>query len=117
MFLVLQHVFFEALIDIVYAPIWWYSKGVHYWSKKCIQWFYTGNDILNPEIWLKNIFIPMYGQYDWQGRLISFFIRLIQVIVRGFLLGIWSMICSTIFVMWFIIPPIFVYGFLSAFVR
>ena len=34
-------------------------------------------------LWLKNLFVPMFGQHDWQGRLVSFLIRLVQLIARG----------------------------------
>ena len=33
-------------------------------------------------VWIRNIFVPMFGMYDWQSRLISFFMRVVQIIGR-----------------------------------
>lgn len=115
MLLVLQRVFAESFLDILYAPLWWYSRGIVYWAKKCQVWFRGGNEALAPGLWLKNLFIPMFGQYDWQGRLISFFIRLVQVIARGFVLGVWGIICIILFLLWMVFPILAVYEFLEAF--
>jgi hypothetical protein len=41
-------------------------------------------------VWLKNIFVPMYGQRDWESRLISVFMRSVQIVFRSLGLFIWS---------------------------
>jgi hypothetical protein len=114
--LVIQHIFLEAFFDIFYAPVWWYSRGIVYWGKKCISWLRSGNETLAPELWLKNLFVPMFGQYDWQGRIISFLMRFVQVIFRSLCLGIWGIMCVIVFLSWIFIPPVVMYEFLSALV-
>lgn len=116
MLLVLQRIFFEGFLDIFYAPVWWYSRGLEYWGKKCLALLQNGNETLAPELWLKNLFVPMFGQYDWQGRLISFLIRFVQVIARGLALMVWAMICAIVFFAWILVPLVIVYEFLSALV-
>ena len=117
MLVVLQQILLEALLDIVYAPIWWYTRGVVFWLQKCISFLKTGNESLAPGLWLKNLFVPMFGQYDWQGRIISFLIRFVQVVARGFVLVIWGIGCVMLFLMWLLFPLMVGYEFLVVFVR
>ncbi|MBI5728363.1 MAG: hypothetical protein HY984_01260 [Candidatus Magasanikbacteria bacterium] len=78
-------------------------------GKRVWQFFLLGNVSLAPGLWLKNIFVPMFGQADWQGRLMSFFMRLMNVIVRGALLMIWLTVVAAIFLVWPIVPLVVVY--------
>jgi hypothetical protein len=60
-------------------------------------------------VWIKNIFTPMYGQYDWQGRLISLFMRIVQIIFRGFVMLICVGIAVALLIIWIILPPFVVW--------
>ncbi len=102
--LVFQSLSFEFLWHIIFFPIWWYSAGAIRAAKSAIRLFLEGNDILVPGLWVKNIFTPMFGQTDWQGRMVSFFIRLVNVIVRSILLLFWLLIAIIIFLLWLVIP-------------
>lgn len=94
----------SLILEIVYFPVWWYSVGFFRIAKNIWRFFRGRNQALGFSIWLKNIFVPMYGQYDWAGRLISFFIRLIQIIFRGSILLFWGVICFFLVVGWLILP-------------
>ena len=60
-------------------------------------------------VWIKNIFRPMYAQYDWAGILISFFVRLFQIIVRGiFMLG-WLALAILALGLWLVLPVLAIY--------
>jgi len=72
-----------------------------------------GNGNLAPGLWLKNIFVPMFGQTDWQGRITSFFMRLVNVIGRGMGLLIWTMVVWILFLMYLTIPIIVVFQIAS----
>jgi len=63
-----------------------------------------GNRELGLTIWIKNIFRPMFGQYDWQGRIISFFVRVFQIIVRFVIFLFWILFSIIIFFLWILIP-------------
>ena len=96
----------ELVRDILYFPIWWYSRGL-------LKIIISMKDFLSDRqkqlaliIWIKNIFRPMYGQYDWQGMIISFFIRLFQIIVRGVLM-LFLFIGAVVVVLTWLILPIF----------
>lgn len=94
----------SLLWEIVFFPVWWYSVGFFRFFGN-VRLFLRGQErSLGFLVWAKNIFVPMYGQHDFAGRLISFFMRLIQIIARGFVLLIWTIICLAVLIFWLILP-------------
>jgi len=102
--LVIQRLFLELLLDIIYFPLWWYTGGVKHAIKYCYGVLQSGNMFLSPMLWLKNIFVPMYGQSDFQGRLVSFFMRLVNFIGRSIALFFWIFVVIFIFLLWLAFP-------------
>lgn len=115
LYLILQRIFFETLLDVLYFPVWWYTGGVKHAIIWCANLFQSGNRTLAPGLWLKNIFVPMFGQYDIQGRIISFLMRFFQVLGRGFALIIWMFFCFILFLIWLAIPLVIAWGFYNSF--
>lgn len=101
---VLQRIFLEFFFDMVSYPIWWYTAGAKQTMQSLVAMVSSANDRLAPMLWLKNIFVPMFGQYDWQGRLISFFMRLVNVIGREIALGCVACFGCMLFVAWVTFP-------------
>ncbi len=66
-------------------------------------------------VWVKNIFRPMYAQTDLAGRLISFFIRLAQIIFRSFIMLFWIIFSLAIIVFWIIAPVFVIYEIIFQF--
>ena len=104
--LVVEQLFLDIFLDVIFFPIWWYSTGAAYWGRRIWAFVRGGNERLAPGLWLRNIFVPMYGQYDWQGRLISFFMRVVQVVARSVALSLWCLLGMAFFAVWFIFPII-----------
>ncbi len=102
----------QFLKDIFFFPFWWYSFGLFYFSLKIRNFIIRRARSLAIWVWLKNIFTPMFGQYDWQGYLISFFIRLVQIIFRTVIMILWIILASVIFCVWLILPVLVVYQIL-----
>ncbi len=96
--------FFELLIDIICAPIWWYSDGVRWIVRKLSGSLISTWQETAISVWLKNIWVPMYGQYDFWGRLISFFIRLFQIIFRLLWIFLWLILMFFVFCLWLVAP-------------
>jgi|APHig6443717497_1056834.scaffolds.fasta_scaffold36522_2 hypothetical protein len=94
----------ELIGKILYFPIWWYSVGLIKKIKSLFLFLKGREKELGFSIWLKNIFVPMYGQRDIVGRLISFLIRFVQVIVRGFILFIWLVLSFIALLIWILFP-------------
>lgn len=95
--------------QIVYFPAWWYSRGLLRFLKYLKDFLVERERSLALLIWIKNLNIPMYGQYDWQGRLISFFMRLFQIIFRGIVMIFWLILVVAIICAWIILPFLILY--------
>lgn len=106
-FIALKYISVDLIGDILLFPLWWYTKGLKKTVLFCVKKAKNAENALGLKIWLTSLFKPMYAQYDWQGRIISFFMRIFQIIIRSFLF-----VVSLIFI--FILPiiwlglPIFV---------
>ncbi len=100
----IKFVLIDLIGDVLYWPIWWYSKGLAKTGLFCLEKIKDQFEALALGVWLKNLFIPMFGQYDWEGRLISFFMRTIQIIARLIILFIWSILILAIFLIWLLLP-------------
>jgi len=94
----------SILREILYFPLWWYSVGFFRAIKKAFGFWRAQEKTLGFSVWLKNIFVPMYGQSDLTGRLISFLIRLVQVIFRGALLFVVFALVLFFLIFWLLIP-------------
>ncbi|MDO8626033.1 MAG: hypothetical protein Q7K39_01065 [Candidatus Magasanikbacteria bacterium] len=116
-FLVFQQILGEAILDLVYFPVWWYSFGFGHAAKNCWVWFLQGNARLAPGLWLKNIFVPMFGQYDWEGRIISFVMRFFQVIMRSLALLVWLIFCVVLLLFWIGFPLLILSGIVQLFIK
>lgn len=113
--LVLQRMLLELILDILYFPFWWYTAGAKKALIGCFHWWQDANINLAPGLWLKNIFVPMFGQRDWQGRLMSFFIRFFNVIFRTIGLLIWTVVILVIFALWLVFPLFVMYMLYESF--
>lgn len=100
----LKYVAKDLVGDFLYWPVWWYSKGLLNTVLFSYRSIRSQQEALGVSIWIKNLLTPMYGQTDWEGRLISFFIRLVQIIVRGILLIVWSVLAVIPIVIWVLLP-------------
>src|SRR3989339_1135624 len=111
----IKFIFKDIVFDILSWPVWWYTSGAVNAIKKMGRVISQGNQELSLSVWTKNLFTPMFGQYDWQGRIISFFMRFIQVCLRSIALFIWLLVCVVLFFVWLSLPVFVVIGFIMSF--
>jgi len=102
----IRYVIIDLIGDILYWPLWWYTRGTVKAGLFCLNGIKAQEERLGVMIWIKNISTPMFGQYDIEGRLISFFVRLIQIIARVILLFVWTIFMLLIFLAWLILPAL-----------
>lgn len=111
---ILQRLVLDFLLHLIYFPLWWYTGGMWHAARFCYGLYQTGNANLAPGVWLKNLFVPMFGQYDLQGRLVSFFMRLVNVIFRSLFLFIWLIVVVLLFFIWPVFPVAVIYMMLQS---
>ena len=108
-FLLIKYIAVDLVGDFFFFPFWWYTKGF----KKSI--IFTLGKIKDAEsslgvgIWLKNLFKPMYGQYDIQGRIVSFLMRLIQLIFRSIVFLVFFVLILFVPIIWVLLPAFVVF--------
>ncbi len=99
----------ELVNEIIYFPAWWYSKGLINLLAILKKFLINKEKSLALSVWIKNILRPMYGQFDWVGMLISFFMRLFQIIVRSLMMIVWLLLAFFILCFWLILPLLVIY--------
>lgn len=95
------------LLEIFYFPVWWYSKGLMGAFVRAKNFLAKRERGLALLVWIKNIFVPMYGQTDIASRLISFFMRFFQIIFRSVAMLFW-VFAVLIIILFYIFLPVFV---------
>lgn len=70
--------------DVLRFPAWWYSRGLMNAVRYVVGFVQGYARKLGFMVWVKNVFTPMFGRYDWQSRLISVFMRVMNIVFRGF---------------------------------
>lgn len=109
----LKFVFADIIGDVVYFPVWWYSRGalrmlraLHAGMRRTLARLAIG-------VWIRNFFVPMYGAYDIQGRIISVLVRFFQIIVRSAAALFWFALRSALFLAYLVLPPFIVWMILK----
>ncbi len=94
----------EVVGDVVRFPLWWYTTGVVHAATVLLHSVKYYARSLGIAVWIRNIFVPMFGQHDWQGRIISVFMRSAQIFFRGVALGIYAIVALALFVLYVAVP-------------
>ncbi|MFH1461102.1 MAG: hypothetical protein ABIF84_01645 [Patescibacteria group bacterium] len=98
--LFIKDIFLDTVWEIVYFPIWWYSRGLKKAGFFCWQMLKNGWRALALSILLKSFFKPMFGQRGWDAYLLSFFARAWQLSWRFLLIGFWLLFGFLILLIW-----------------
>ncbi|NQV12494.1 hypothetical protein HQ524_03955 [Candidatus Uhrbacteria bacterium] len=100
-------IFFVDLVGgLLGFPVWWYSKGLVRWVNGLKNFFAGYSSVLGVRVWVKNLFVPMYGSYDIGGRLISFFMRSVMIIIRSVGMMFLVVMTAILFAAYLILPII-----------
>ena len=101
--------------EILYFPIWWYTLGL----KRIF--LFVWNSIKNANrnlalgLMFKHMFSPMFGQYDKQGRAISFFMRFILIIFRLIAFVFMLIFYIIVLIFWICLPILVTWGLITNF--
>lgn len=95
----------NALVgDVVRFPVWWYTTGVVHTALTLTNGVRYYARSLGIAVWIRNIFVPMYGQNDWQSRIISVFMRSAQIVIRGMGIIIAALLAVVLFALYVALP-------------
>ncbi|PIR93594.1 hypothetical protein COT97_05915 [Candidatus Falkowbacteria bacterium CG10_big_fil_rev_8_21_14_0_10_39_11] len=94
----------DLVLDFLYWPVWWYTRGAILAFRRMVDTITNGSRSVALMVWVKNIFVPMYGDYTWQGRLISVLMRVAQIFGRFIIFIGWIIFAFVVFVLWFVLP-------------
>lgn len=100
----LRFVTIDLVGDLVTWPLWWYTAGVRGVLDFLIRQVRIEAARLSLRVWLANLFEPMFGQADWQGRAISVAVRMIVLVFRVIVLAVWLVGLSLLLVIWLLLP-------------
>lgn len=105
----LRYILTEFFLDILYFPVWWYTKGLSRIASYCVENIVRHERRLALRIWLQYLFKPMYGDYTKEGRIISFFMRVIVMVAKLVVMVLWVFYTGILFIIWLILPLVFIY--------
>lgn len=110
--MVLRLVLSELFGGIAALPVWWYTRGlstVVEWFRKSVR---DASETFSLGVWVKNLFVPMYGDNEWSGRVISFGVRLAMIFVRGGAVAAWSAVAFVGLSLYVLVLPAAILGLL-----
>ena len=94
--------------SVVWFPIWWYTKGLARVATACAATIHYRAESYGFRIWLRNFFVPMFGQHDFTGRLISLFMRTLVLIWRSIAFTVEALTYGLGVVIWVAAPAVFI---------
>ena len=99
-----KYLFGELIGDVIYAPVWWYSRGflkLLGGLKGRLVFFERS---LGLRLWITTLGKPMYGQYDIAGKLISFFMRLAVLFWKIIIFLFYCLFLLLVILAWLVVP-------------
>lgn len=90
--------------SLAYFPVWWYTRGALRTAKMCMHTVAEQARDYGVNVWIKNLFVPMFGQHDFWGKLISFWLRTTMILFYSFLLLMLSLAMLAAFILWLVVP-------------
>ncbi len=104
------HILSTALIqsgkELLMMPIWWYTSGLVLALSMTKNSISNMVDFFGLRIWIKNLFVPMYGETTISGKIISFFVRLFMILVQSMGVILLSLLIVVAFFIYLIFLPI-----------
>lgn len=97
---------FEFFFDLLRFPWWWYSGGLKLVAAKCWRAFNATRARVSLGLFARYLFKPMYQDYTWQGRMISFFMRLVLLIVKTLRLSLAALWYVSLLLIWLLLFPV-----------
>ena len=95
--------------QLLSLPVWWYQDGLLWlWHRSRI---FLKNTVrsLNIYVWIRYLFVPMFGENNFSGRIISFCMRCLQIVGRSLALVGAVLLVITVSCIWLSLPFLILY--------
>lgn len=114
--LIVRFVFLDLILSVLHFPLWWYSDGlgsVLGRGRRALAFRWKSFAI---GVWIRNLFVPMYGQHDFMGRMVSVVMRFVMLIGRLIFIAFEAFYYFLLTILWVTFLPglvfLFVFGVL-----
>lgn len=100
----------EELISLFSYPIWWYSTGISNltsWMVEGLRYRWRKYAL---GLWLRHLTLPMYGEYSFIGRAVSFCMRVVVVVGRGIAWVVEAIVYGVFLILWLVWPVLATLG-------
>ena len=112
---IIKFIVHDVVLDALLFPAWWYTEGLLGMLKFLGVEVRRGAGAIGIGIWVKSLFKPMYGERSWQGRIISFLMRIVILVWKLALFFGWSLILLVLFILWVLVLPALVWQIIIVF--
>jgi hypothetical protein len=102
----------DLLGSLLWFPVWWYTSGVLRVVRLIIRQVKGLVAALNLKILFQFLLKPMFGQADFAGRVISFFVRIFHFFFLFLYTIIVTVLYSALLVLWLALPLLVVWSIL-----
>ncbi|MFH0874210.1 MAG: hypothetical protein V1846_05235 [Candidatus Komeilibacteria bacterium] len=99
-----KYFFIELIGDVLYFPLWWYTVGFSQLLISRAKNLRSLERHLALGLLARSLFMPMFGQYDRAGRIISFFMRLVILIGRVIYFIVLTFVNLLLIIVWLALP-------------
>lgn len=106
---IVKSLFLDAVWEVLYFPVWWYSRGLKKTAFFCWSQLKYGWQVSGIAIILVNFFKPMYGQRGWEAYLLSLMTHFWQVFWRILVMFLWLAWWLLIVLAWLTLPILIVW--------
>ena len=103
--------------SVLWFPLWWYTTGLSRVIMHGLRVLRYRARSYSLAIWLKNFFVPMYGQHDLVGRLVSVVMRFIVLVGRSIALLVEAMFYLFVVALWAAAPAAFLFLCVNGLIR
>lgn len=109
---VLKLVLHDIIGNIIYFPIWWYTKGTLHLLQTIHSEVQDLVRTLNLKTLARFLFTPMYGLNDIVSRLISFPVRVVHFCILSAIALVYIAGLTVMLLFWLIFPIFVMYNVL-----
>ncbi len=109
--LVFRTLLSEGIREGIFWPVWWYSRGLGETSTWLLRSVKGSVKFFGVDVWVKNWFVPMYGDASIAGSLISFGVRSVVILVRGLGVILWFALSILLLLVYVLVFPLAFIGF------